>query len=419
MGSVRSRSRDSHEGGRYGGRCHESGRYRGRWGDIAAEAWGAIRGRRGRSALTLTGVAFGILTLVATIGLTSTAAAQVSARFNALQATGVSVQGFDDGAVVSRAALGRTARLNGVVAAGVVYSTQDTLPDVSRSAGRTGSTGADTQVMAADPGALKALRLRAVSGRLFDAVPERRRYRVALLGDVAARNAGVRDVDGRTLLFVAGKPYLLIGIVKTPDFDSQAPFSVILPSWTAHASATDLSFEAPKVMVRTRPGAAQQVGAEAKLALSPGRPGDLLAQVPPDPKQLRAHVENDTRGLFLTLAAVSLLIGAIGIGNTTLVAVLERRHEIGLRRAVGASRRSMLSQFLFESGLLGLLGGLVGTVCGLDLTISIALAKGWTAALSPWLLLAGPVLGLAVGLAAGFYPALKAARLEPVAALAS
>ncbi|MGW2228500.1 ABC transporter permease [Streptomyces formicae] len=387
--------------------------------DIPAEAWGAIRGRRGRSALTLLGVAFGILTLVATLGLTGTAAAQVSARFNALQATSVSIQGFDDGEAVSRAAVGRAAHLNGVVAAGVVHTTRDTLPHVARTAGRAPSTGVDTPVMAADPGALRALRLTPVSGRLFDAVPEERRYRVALLGDVAARNLGVRTVDGRTTLFVAGKPYLLIGIVKTPDFDSQAPFSAILPSWTARTAETGIAFEAPKVLVRTRPGAAQQVGAEAKLALSPGRPDELLAQVPPDPQQLRAHVENDTRTLFLALAGVSLLIGAIGIGNTTLVAVLERRHEIGLRRAVGASRRSILSQFLFESGLLGALGGLVGTVGGLDLTISIALAKGWTAALSPWLLVAGPLLGLGVGLAAGLYPALKAARLEPVTALAS
>ncbi|RAY13798.1 ABC transporter permease [Actinomadura craniellae] len=405
--------------------------------DLVTEAVEAVRGRRLRSALTLLGVAFGILALVATVGLTGSAAAQVSARFDALKATRISVEGFSGaagapidtatglrGPVIGPDALERARRLNGVVAAGTVALAGDPLPRAGRPGDRVPSAAVETQVMAADPDALRALRIRPVSGRLYDPVHQDLRHRVLLLGDVAARNLGLNPADhsiadGRTVIHLAGRPYLLLGIVTTADFDSQAQLSAIVPEWVARDPTSKISFQEPKVVVQTRPGAARQVGTEAKVALDPAQPDQLVAQVPPDPERLRAGVETDTRTLFLVMAAVSLLISAIGIGNTTLVAVLERRHEIGLRRAIGASRRSILVQFLLESGVLGLLGGVAGTIGGLDLTIAISLARGWTAAISPWLLVVGPLLGLTVGLVAGVYPAAKAARMEPVAALAT
>ncbi|WP_018654122.1 ABC transporter permease [Actinomadura flavalba] len=404
--------------------------------DVVAESLEAIGGRRVRSALTLLGVAFGILALVATVGLTSSAAAQVSARFDALKATSVTIDGAAAeeeqpidaatglrGPAIDPDGVRRTARLNGVASAGVMAITKDTLPQVSRVGSQVPSAAVETPVLAADVGAVAALRLRPLAGRLFDQVHQDRRYRVALLGDVAARNLGIdpadpSSVDGRTTVYIAGRPYLLLGIVTTPDFESQAPLAAVVPEWVTRDPAAALTFADPRVIVKTRPGAAQQVGVEAKVALDPARPGRLIAQVPPDPRQLRAKVETDTRTLFLVMAAVSLLIGAIGIGNTTLVAVLERRQEIGLRRAIGASRRSILVQFLLESGMLGLLGGVVGTIAALDLTIGIALSKDWTAAIPPWLIGVGPLLGLVVGLVAGIYPSAKAARMEPVTALA-
>jgi putative ABC transport system permease protein len=377
------------------------------------------------------GVAFGVLALVATVGLTGTAAAQVSARFDALRATSVGVDGFSAGKVpvdpatglrppaVPPEAVQRAAGLNGVLAAGVLSQTEDSLPPVSRVGGRVPSAAVETPVMAATPGALAALRVHATAGRLYDEGHQEHRNRVVVLGEVAARNLGVDPrIDGKTLIHIAGRPYLLLGIAATPDFDSQAALAAIVPEWVSRDPRSNITFGDPKVVIRTGPGAAQQVGAEAKVALDPARPERLLADVPPDPRQLRAKVETDTRALFLVMAGVSLLIGAIGIGNTTLVAVLERRHEIGLRRAIGASRRSILIQFLLESGVLGLAGGALGTIGGLDLTVGVALARGWTAAISPWLLAGGPLLGLAVGLVAGLYPAAKAARMEPVTALA-
>ena len=125
----------------------------------------------------------------------------------------------------------------------------------------------------------------------------------------------------------------------------------------------------------------------------------------------------DLAGLFLILALISLLIGAVGIANTTLVAVLERTEEIGLRRAVGARPRHIAAQFLAESTTLGTLGGLIGTCIGVAVVVIFAAAKNWTAVLNPAYTLPAPLIGSVVGLLAGAYPALRAARTSPLAAL--
>ena len=119
----------------------------------------------------------------------------------------------------------------------------------------------------------------------------------------------------------------------------------------------------------------------------------------------------------LVLAAVCLVIGAVGIANTTLVAVMERVPEIGLRRAVGARGRHVAGQFLAESATLGLLGGILGTCVGLLVVAGVSFSRGWTAILPAGLALAAPAIGLVTGLLAGVYPALRAAAIEPAEAL--
>ena len=123
--------------------------------------------------------------------------------------------------------------------------------------------------------------------------------------------------------------------------------------------------------------------------------------------------------MFLLLAIVSLVVGAIGIANVTLVTVMERTGEIGLRRAVGARRRHIAIQFLGESAVIGLVGGVIGASIGLIIVVSVSAIKNWTPVLDPWMPLAAPLLGAVVGLVAGLYPAIRAARLEPVEALRS
>src|SRR5690606_3895129 len=134
---------------------------------------------------------------------------------------------------------------------------------------------------------------------------------------------------------------------------------------------------------------------------------------PPEPQSLRRGVADDLSVLFLLLAAVSLVIGAVGIANTTMVAVLERTSEIGLRRALGARPRHIAAQFLTESAATGTIGGLLGTSLGVLTIIAVALVQRWTPLLEPAATLPAPLIGTLVGLLAGTYPALHAARIQP------
>jgi putative ABC transport system permease protein len=193
--------------------------------------------------------------------------------------------------------------------------------------------------------------------------------------------------------------------------------SLMIPTTTATRDFGPPRDHGASMLIETRLGAAQVVAAEVALALRPDRPNLFKVTAPPDPSTLRAGVTGDLNSLFLLLAVVSLVIGAVGIANTTLVAVLERTNEIGLRRALGARPRHVAWQFLAESTALGALGGLVGTALGVTVVVGVSVAREWTAILQPWAVLPAPLVGGAVGLLAGLYPAMRAAHIEPLEAL--
>ncbi len=131
---------------------------------------------------------------------------------------------------------------------------------------------------------------------------------------------------------------------------------------------------------------------------------------------MRDAVQSDLNILFLMLGGLSLVVGAIGIGNITLVSVIERTGEIGLRRSIGATRGHIAAQFLLESTSLGVIGGILGASLGVLIVVAVSAYQVWTPVLDPAVPFLAPLIGGAIGLVSGTYPALRAAHLEPVEA---
>jgi putative ABC transport system permease protein len=255
------------------------------------------------------------------------------------------------------------------------------------------------------------------SGTLYNTFHQARKERVCLLGLSAARQLGISRLDGSPVVFIDGTSYSVVGIVADTKRLPQTLLGLVIPTTTALQEYGAPSDSPAQALIWTRPGAAQLVARQAPLALRPDRPDLLKATPPPDPHSLRDQVGADLSGLFLGLAVICLVVGAFGIANTTLVAVLERTPEIGLRRALGARPRHITAQFLTESTALGTLGGLVGTCLGVATVLCTAVVRDWTAVLQPAAVLPAPLVGAVTGLLAGLYPALRAARIEPLAAL--
>ena len=406
--------------------------------DAAAEAVAGIVQRPGRSVLTMLGTVLGVGAFVAVLGLTATGAGQISRQFTVLEDTTVTVE--DNGPVNNVAAPGTNPaigfpadadtvadHINGVAGAGVWWPVS--LPDGTNFTGSLALSATASQtinLLAASPGAVRAMGLKLVAGSPLSRYENDTRQHVAMIDTATATALGISParLASHPAVFVDGIAYTVVGVYSSAQRVVTDESAMLIPEQTALADYGNPepgigNQDEAQMIVATRIGAAQAVARQIAAAELPTDPSRLVVTSPSNPQTLQGEVNGDLAGLFLILALVSLLIGAVGIANTTLVAVLERTEEIGLRRAVGARPRHIAVQFLAESTALGTLGGLVGTCIGVATVVIFAAAKDWTAILNPAYTLPAPLIGSVVGLLAGAYPALRAARTSPLAALRS
>lgn len=370
-----------------------------------------------RAFLSALGIAIGIAAMVAVVGISASSREALARQLDAIGTNVLTAgpgQTFDQQeAKMPREAVEMAGRIPGVRDASAtglleahVYR-NDRIPP-----GETNSLS----VLAARTNLLAA-----VGGELTSGVwltEATARGQAVVLGAEAARLLGVRAAGPRTQVWLGDQWFTVAGILApnplAPELDTAA-----LVGWPVAQDLLDFDGHATTVYVRTDPGAVTDVRALLGRTVNPARPNEVTVERPSDALVAQEAADRTLTGLLLGLGGVALLVGGVGVANTMIISVLERRSEVGLRRALGATRGQVRTQFLTESLLLSALGGCGGVLIGIAVTGAYASTQDWPLAVPLWVQFGAVAATVVIGGAAGLYPAVRASRLPPTAALSA
>jgi putative ABC transport system permease protein len=377
-----------------------------------------LRSRKLRAALSMLGVAIGIAAVVSVLGITRSSQADLLARIDRLGTNlltvvnGRSLSGTE--VPLPTTAADTIARVDGVLDTtptaelhNVAAYRSDLIPSQ-----RTGGIA----VRVTDPTLLSTLDGQLAKGAFLNEATMP--YPVAVLGHAAAEALGMADLSGNPRILVGGHWYAVVGLLRPVELAAELDSSVLIGPAVA-ARHFDYDGHPTRIYVRTQTDRTTQVRGLLARATDPQSPEQVTVSRPSDALTARLAAADSITALFIGLGAVALFVGGIGIANVMVISVLERRGEIGLRRALGATRAHVAAQFLIESLLLGTAGGALGVLLGAAIVHGLAYKRGWQPLIPPAAMGAGLAAAVVIGALAGLYPAMRAARLSPTEALRS
>jgi putative ABC transport system permease protein len=389
-----------------------------RFRDVVSVGTVGMRVKRMRTALTALGIAIGIAAMVAVVGISASSRSDLLAELDRLgtnhleAAAGSDVFGNPSELPVSAADAIR--RMPGVESAsatrvveGATVRRSDHIPE---------ETTGGMSVVATEPNLDDTMGMTLADGTFLNGATATQPG--VVLGSVAAERLGIGSVDADPMVYIDGQWFTVLGILDpaplAPDLDRS-----VLVGYPIAQELFGIDESASNVRVRTDPTVTSDVAGVLAATAHPESPSEVDVTQPSDALEARAQVDESLTALLLGLGGVALVVGGVGIANVMVISVLERRAEIGIRRALGATRRHIRVQFLVESMLLAGLGGAAGVALGSAITSVYASTRDWSFTVPLGGLVGGIAVSIVVGALAGLYPAVRASRLAPAEAVRS
>jgi putative ABC transport system permease protein len=385
--------------------------------DVIRTGGSGLRSRPMRAFLSALGIAIGIAAMIGVVGISTSSQEELTRKLDALGTNLLTVapgQAFSGASAhLPPEAVEMVKAVDSVESVSAIGKTNahvyrnDRIPKAE--------TGG-MSVYAARTDLPEAVGIEVVAGRWLDAATDR--YPAVVLGVKAARQLGVYEAGPDVQVWLGNRWFTVVGLLAAnelaPELDSSA-----LIGWPT--AEQELGFDGYATTIYTRAAEASVTDVQDVLGATanPQNPNEVAVSRPSDALAAKQATDDALSGLLLGLGAVALLVGGVGVANTMVISVLERRAEIGLRRSLGATRGQIRTQFLCESLLLSAFGGLGGVALGIAVTTGYAAYQGWPTMVPLWAMVGGVGATLIIGGLAGFYPAVRAARLPPTEALAA
>ncbi|WP_341974285.1 ABC transporter permease [Microbacterium sp. LTA6] len=382
--------------------------------DLFALGFHGLRARPLRAVLSSLGIAIGIAAMIAVIGISTSSQALIKEKLAALGTNLLTVTGGTDmlgaPAPLPEDAVAQVRRIPGVLNA----SSTSTLDKVNiyRNAEIERSRTGGMTVAAADLDLLAATGTTMLTGVWLNEATAQ--FPTVVLGRAAAERLGIQNAG--SLVWLGERQFTVVGILDSsplvPELDSVAFIGEPIAR-----QAFGYKGNPTMIYERSEEDRVAEVRTLLPPTISPQSPSEVKVSRPSDALAAKNTVDQAFTGLLIGVGSIALLVGGIGVANTMVISVLERRREIGLRRSLGATKRHVREQFLFEAILLSAYGGIAGVALGWIITAVAAKANGWVVAIPPEVLVIGVAVTVAVGAVAGLLPAVRAARTSPTTAL--